>query len=100
MKKDKNLIALLIGIAIPIAIMPILNSFVEIIEGFAEIIKGHQIKSITKINIDNVQLQQKLEELQEPVASNVIGYEIPNDEYIYGDECKKDCSDNTKVGFH
>ena len=94
--KNKSLIALLLGFSIPTIIMPIASSVVELVEGQIEIAKGGQIKKITKINIENTKLQQELEELQTPVGTSCIGYEVPSTEYIYGEEC--DCNKNP-IGF-
>lgn len=98
--KNKSLIALLVGFSIPTVIMPILNSLVEVAEGQFEIIKGGQIKKITEINIDNTKLQQELEELQQPICTNAIGYEVPNEGWVYGDECQNKETNKCPVGFH
>ena len=46
--KNKSIIALLVGFSIPLVFMPILNDIVEIVCNQCEIIKGSQIKKITK----------------------------------------------------
>lgn len=98
MKKNKSLIALLFGIAIPTIIMPIISDIVEIIDNFSEIIKGYEIKKITKLNIENTKLAEELETLQTPCDTNAIGFEVPSEEYIYGDECQcDDCKKETTI---
>ena len=85
--KNKSLIALLVGFSIPLVFMPILNDIVEIVCNQCEIIKGSQIKKITKINIENSKLQEELEVAQEPINTNVIGFEVPDvEEYDEYDE--------------
>lgn len=96
--KNKSLIALLIGFAIPTVIMPIVSGLVEVAENQIEIAKGGQIKKITKINIENTQLAEELENLNTPVATNAIGFEIPSDyeEYVYEEE--EECK-HRDIGF-
>lgn len=86
--KNKSLIALLIGFAIPTVIMPIISGLVEVAENQIEIVKGGQIKKITKINIENTQLAEELENLNTPVATSAIGFEVPSEyeEYVYEEE--------------
>ena len=106
--KNKNLIALLVGFSIPTIVMPIMSSLVELVEGQIEIAKGGQVKRITEINIENTKLQNELEEIASPIATNAIGYEVPNTEYIYGDEChdnncdcnEKAITDRCPIGFN
>jgi len=95
MIKNKSLIALLFGIAIPTVIMPIISDIVEIIDNFSEIIKGYEIKKITKLNIENTKLAEELEVLQTPVATQAIGYEIPSEE----DYCEEEECCNKSIGF-
>lgn len=83
--KNKSLVALMIGLAIPTIVYPIIGEIVEVIINFFEIIKGGQIKKITEINIENTKLAEELESNNEYSVSNAIGFEVPNieeEEYI------------------
>ena len=94
------LIGIAIGVISVMFIIPILQQLESVIVNALEIINGYSTRNVTKRNSEIAYIQAKTEDDLTPVATNAIGYEVPNDEYIYGDECNKNCSDKQFVGFH
>lgn len=72
--------------------MPILDSLTELLQVVLEIPKGKLSKCVIKINneIQDIQAQS------EPITTNCIGFEIPNEEYWDEEE---DCKQKNKIGF-
>lgn len=88
------LIGIAIGVLSVLFIIPILQQIESVIVNVLEIINGYATRNVTKRNGEIAIIQAQVEEKTTPIATNAIGYEIPNDEYIYGDECNK------SIGFH
>lgn len=76
-----------------ICLLPILDSLTELLQVVLEIQKGKLSKCVIKINneIQDVQAQS------EPITTNCIGFEIPNEEYW--DDEEEDCKQKNKIGF-
>lgn len=75
-----------------ICLLPILDSLTELLQVVLEIPKGKLSKCVIKINneIQDIQAQS------EPITTNCIGFEIPNEEYWDEEE---DCKQKNKIGF-
>lgn len=91
------LIGIAIGIISVMFVMPILQQLESVVVNALEVINGYTTRSVTKRNAEIQYIQAKVEEDLQPVATNAIGYEVPDIEYIYGDECE---NHNKDVGFH
>lgn len=87
------LIGIAIGIISVMFVMPILQQLQSVIINLLEIINGYATRNITKRNAEISYIQAKLEDDLQPVGTSAIGYEVPNEGYIYGDECQKDDCD-------
>lgn len=76
-----------------ICLLPILDSLMELLQVVLEIPKGKLSKCVIKINneIQDIQAQS------EPITTNCIGFEIPNEEYW--DDEEEDCKQKNKIGF-
>lgn len=77
-----------------ICLLPILDSLTELLQVVLEIPKGKLSKCVIKINneIQDIQAQS------EPITTNCIGFEIPDEVYLDDDE-EEDCKQKNKIGF-
>lgn len=75
-----------------ICFIPLLESFTELLQTILEIPKGMISKSVIKLNSEIQNLQAE----SEPVSTNCIGFEIPNElDYDDAYEDRK----NNRIGF-
>lgn len=93
------LIGIAIGVVGVIFIIPIIQQLQSVIVNALEMINGYSTRNITKRNAEISLIQSELEEKLQPVGTSCIGFEAPNDEYIYGDECNK-ITDRCPIGFN
>ena len=95
---------MLIGIAVGVIgvmfIIPILQQLESVIVNALEIINGYSTRSVAKRNAEISLIQAEVEEKLQPVGTSCMGFEVPNDEYIYGDECDKTITDRCPIGFN
>ncbi len=92
------LVGIAIGVISVMFIMPILQQLESVIVNLLEIINGYSTRNVAKRNAEISYIQAKLEDDLQPIGTSAIGYEIPNAEYIYGDECHDDnCDCNEKT---
>lgn len=95
---------ILIGIAIGVVgvmfAIPIMQQLQSVIVNVLEIINGYATRNVTKRNAEISLIQAEVEEKLQPVGTSCMGFEVPNDEYIYGDECDKTITDRCPVGFN
>lgn len=101
------LIGIAIGVLSVMFVIPILQQLESVVVNLLEIINGYSTQNVTKRNAEIAYIQAKLEDDLQPVGTNVIGYEVPSTEYIYGDECHcDDCkkeqtiTDRCPIGFN
>ena len=86
----------ILGMVTIVVAMPIMEQIAEIICGSLEILKGKNTKKILKINKEIEDLQIQLEPL-EPINTNCIGFEVPNQEEYYEDDWEEE--NKNKIGF-
>lgn len=102
---------ILIGIAIGVVgvmfVIPIMQQLQSVIVNVLEIINGYTTRNVTKRNAEISLIQAEVEEKLQPVGTSCMGFEVPSDDCIYGDECDdKDCNcneamtDRCPIGFH
>lgn len=95
---------ILIGIAIGVVgvmfAIPIMQQLQSVIVNVLEIINGYATRNVTKRNAEISLIQAEVEEKLQPVGTSCMGFEVPNDEYIYGDECDKTITDRCPIGFN
>ena len=95
---------ILIGIAIGVIgvmfIIPILQQLESVIVNALEIVNGYSTRSVTKRNAEISLIQAEVEEKLQPVGTSCMGFEVPSDEYICGDECDNSIADRCPIGFH
>ena len=82
------LIGIAIGLIGVIFVMPILQQLATVVTNLLEVINGYTTRNITKRNAEITIIQAEAEEKTSPIATQAIGYEIPTDDCIYGEECK------------
>ncbi len=92
------LIGIIIGVASVTFVIPILQQLESVVVNALEVINGYSTRNVTERNAEIALIQKQVEDATTPVSTSVIGYEVPTDDMIYGDECK--CSDKVNVGFH
>lgn len=90
------LIGIVIGIIAVMFVIPVLQQLESVIVNALEVINGYTTRNVTKRNAEIQIIQSETEDKITPVSSSAIGFEVPNSEYIYGDECNNR-SDN--IGF-
>lgn len=82
----------ILGMFTAICFIPLLESFTELLQTILEIPKGMISKSVIKLNSEIQNLQAE----SEPVSTNCIGFEIPNElDYDDAYEDRK----NNRIGF-
>ena len=95
---------ILIGIAIGVVgvmfAIPIMQQLQSVIVNALEIINGYATRNVTKRNAEISLIQAEVEEKLQPVGTSCMGFEVPNDEYVYGDECDKTITDRCPIGFN
>ena len=95
---------ILIGIAVGVVgvmfAIPIMQQLQSVIVNALEIINGYATRNVTKRNAEISLIQAEVEEKLQPVGTSCMGFEVPNDEYIYGDECDKTITDRCPIGFN
>jgi hypothetical protein len=95
---------ILIGIAIGVVgvmfAIPIMQQLQSVIVNSLEIINGYATRNVTKRNAEISLIQADVEEKLQPVGTSCMGFEVPNDEYVYGDECDKTITDRCPIGFN
>lgn len=95
---------ILIGIAIGVVgvmfAIPIMQQLQSVIVNSLEVINGYATRNVTKRNAEISLIQADVEEKLQPVGTSCMGFEVPNDEYIYGDECDKTITDRCPIGFN
>ena len=99
------LIIFLLGIGFSLIVIPIIQSFTDIIYLFSELIKAKISVAITKYNVQITELSNPAEE----VRTNAVGFSIPDesDEELYDDDeeenkdkkTNKFQNFNRKIGF-
>ena len=72
----------ILGMITALVALPIIDEVVEIICSFLEILKGKNTKKVMQINKEIEDLQMQLE----PINTNCIGFEVPNQEEYYEDD--------------
>lgn len=90
------LIGIVIGIIAVIFVIPVIQQLESVVINALEVINGYTTRNVTKRNAEIQIIQSETEDKLAPVSSSAIGFEVPNSEYIYGDECNSR-SDN--IGF-
>ena len=100
------LVGIAIGVISVMFVIPILQQLESVIVNLLEIINGYSTRNVTKRNAEISYIQAKLEDDLQPVGTSAIGFEAPNEGYIYGDECQNeecDCNshitDRCPIGF-
>ncbi|MEY8352582.1 hypothetical protein AALB39_04405 [Lachnospiraceae bacterium 54-53] len=81
----------ILGLLTAIAIIPIIDSLVELVQVAIEIPKGNLSKKVIALNNDIQDLQAE----NEPVATNCVGFQYDEPEYEYEDDDFED----KKCGF-
>ena len=101
------LIGITIGIVGVMFIMPILQQLSSVVVNALEVINGYTTRNVTKRNAEISLIQAEVEEKLQPVNTSCMGFEVPDTEYIYGDECDdKNCNcdktitDRCPIGFN
>ena len=69
-------------------IIPVLQQLSSVVVNLLEVINGYSTRNVSKRNAEISIIQAEAEEKTSPVSTQAIGYEVPTDDYIYGDECK------------
>ena len=88
------LVGIAIGVVSVMFVIPILQQLESVIVNLLEIINGYSTRNVTKRNAEIAYIQSKLEDDLQPIGTSAMGFEVPNDGYIYGDECQDDCDCN------
>lgn len=99
MKENKTLLSYILGMISIIALIPLIESLVEVICGYIELLKIHSTKSVLKGNKDILDLQVE----QSPVDSVAMGFQIPSEDddfYDDDDELEDVKKNHFKCGFH
>lgn len=92
------LIGITIGIIGVMFVMPILQQLSSVVVNALEVINGYTTRNVTKRNAEISLIQAEVEEKLQPVGTSCMGFEVPDTEYIYGDECdNKDCNCNETI---
>lgn len=105
MKKflDKHivLISFILGILTVTTFVPVASSLAELLCQSLEALKTIPIKYTSKQNLKISKLQKELEQEEMPVGSTCIGFELPEQEELYGDYCddKTKNKSKNKIGF-
>jgi hypothetical protein len=89
------LIGIIIGVVGITFVIPILQQLSSVVVNLLEVINGYSTRNVTKRNAEITLIQSEVEDKTTPIATNVMGYEVPNEGWIYGDECKT----KTPIGF-
>lgn len=90
LKNNSPLIAFILGILTVVTFVPIATSFAELVCQWFEYFKTKPIEKTSKKNIKISRLQRKLEEESIPINTQAIGFEMPEQEELYGDYCKNE----------
>ena len=83
----------ILGMMTVILAIPIIEQITEIVCGGLEALKGKNTKKVMQINKEIEDLQMQLE----PINTNCIGFEVPNQEEYYEDDWEEE--NKNKVGF-
>lgn len=83
----------ILGMVTIVVAMPIMEQIAEIICGSLEVLKGKNTKKVMQINKEIEDLQMQLE----PINTNCIGFEVPNQEEYYEDDWEEE--NKNKIGF-
>lgn len=94
LKNNTPLIGFVLGILTVVTFVPIATSFAELVCQWFEYLKTKPIEKTSKKNIKIARLQRKLEEESMPTNTQAIGFEMPQQEELYGDYCRN------KIGFN
>ena len=81
------------GMMTVILAIPIIEQITEIVCGCLEVLKGKNTKKVMQINKEIEDLQMQLE----PINTNCIGFEVPNQEEYYEDDWEEE--NKNKIGF-
>ena len=84
----------ILGMMTVILAIPIIEQITEIVCGGLEVLKGKNTKKVMQINKEIEDLQMQLE----PINTNCIGFEVPNQEEYYEDDWEDDKIKN-RIGF-
>lgn len=82
------LIGIIIGVVGVLFVIPILQQLSSVVVNLLEVINGYSTRNVTKRNAEITLIQSEVENKTTPIDTNVIGYEVPNEGWIYGNECK------------
>ena len=95
---------ILIGIAIGVVgvmfAIPIIQQLESVVVNALEMINGYTTRNVTKRNAEISLIQAEVEDKLQPVGTSCMGFEVPSDEYICGDECDNSITDRCPIGFH
>ena len=92
------LIGIAIGVISVMFVIPIIQQLESVIVNALEVINGYSTRNVTKRNAEISLIQSEVEDKLQPVGTSCIGYEVPDTEYIYGDECdNQTCHDNQSM---
>ena len=95
------LIGISIGILGVMFFIPIIQQLQSVIVNALEVINGYTTKNVAQRNAEIQYIQAKLEDDLQPVGTSAVGFEVPDAEYVYGDECQKETiADRRPVGFN
>ena len=83
----------ILGMITVILAIPIIEQITEIVCGGLEVLKGKSTKKVMQINKEIEDLQMQLE----PINTNCIGFEVPNQEEYYEDDWEEE--NKNKIGF-
>ena len=83
----------ILGMMTVILAIPIIEQITEIVCGGLEVLKGKNTKKVMQINKEIEDLQMQLE----PINTNCIGFEVPNQEEYYEDDREEE--NKNKIGF-
>jgi hypothetical protein len=72
------LVGILIGVLSVEIIIPILQQLESVIVTALEIINGYSTLNVSKHNVEIAKLRKEMEDVSEPISTNVIGFELPN----------------------
>ena len=99
MKKDDSKLKIyVIGILTIVAIIPLIESLVNVVITWIEYLKTIPTKKILEENKEIQKLQSEIE----PINTFAMGFQAPED-YVFDDddEFEEDCQNNNlKFGFH
>ena len=71
----------ILGMVTAICMIPIMESFTELIQMLLEVPKGMLSKKVISLNNEIQDLQAE----SEPISTSCIGFEIPSESYDYDD---------------